>query len=185
MGAKKEGKVCSRFSLPAAQIELRKAQKFRALSPTPGFWIRICICSGCPKDSCAFKADRRCSRAAVLKFRNTGITWGGGAVNYEIASQLSRVRLFVTPWTVARQASLSVEFSRQESGVGNHSRESSPGDLPHPGIKSRSTWQNFLPSEPPGEPLKKIRELDATWALPLAIGQWSGHLGFLKFLSNS
>ena len=27
---------------------------------------------------------------------------------------LSHVRLFVTPWTVARQASLSMEFSRQE-----------------------------------------------------------------------
>ena len=27
---------------------------------------------------------------------------------------LSRVRLFETPWTVARQAPLSLEFSRQE-----------------------------------------------------------------------
>ena len=27
---------------------------------------------------------------------------------------LSRVRLFVTPWTVACQAPLSIEFSRQE-----------------------------------------------------------------------
>ena len=27
---------------------------------------------------------------------------------------LSRVRLFVTPWTVAHQASLSMEFSRHE-----------------------------------------------------------------------
>ena len=29
---------------------------------------------------------------------------------------LSRVRLFVTPWTVAYQAPLSMEFSRQEAG---------------------------------------------------------------------
>ena len=39
----------------------------------------------------------------------------------------------VTPWTVARQAPLSVEFSRQE-----HQRGlpfPSPGDLPDPGIK--------------------------------------------------
>ena len=28
---------------------------------------------------------------------------------------LSRVRLFATPWTVAYQAPLSMEFSRQES----------------------------------------------------------------------
>jgi len=30
------------------------------------------------------------------------------------ATSLSRVRLFVTPWTVAHQAPLSIEFSRQE-----------------------------------------------------------------------
>ena len=62
---------------------------------------------------------------------------------------LSRVRLFVTPWTGAYQASLSMGFSRQEywSGV----PFPSPGDLPDPGIKPGSptlqavTW----PSEPP------------------------------------
>ena len=39
----------------------------------------------------------------------------------------------VTPWTVARQGPLSVEFSKQE-----HQRGlpfPSPGDLPDPGIK--------------------------------------------------
>ena len=30
------------------------------------------------------------------------------------AKSLSRVHLFATPWTVARQAPLSMEFSRQE-----------------------------------------------------------------------
>ena len=30
------------------------------------------------------------------------------------AHALGRVQLFVTPWTVARQAPLSMEFSRQE-----------------------------------------------------------------------
>ena len=33
---------------------------------------------------------------------------------------LSRVRLFVTPWSVAYQAPQSMEFSRQEYGVGCH-----------------------------------------------------------------
>ena len=33
---------------------------------------------------------------------------------------LSRVRLFVTPWTVAHQALVSLEFSRQEYSVGCH-----------------------------------------------------------------
>ena len=42
-------------------------------------------------------------------------------------------RLIATPWTVARQAPLSLEFSRQEycSGLPFPSSE----DLPHPGIE--------------------------------------------------
>ena len=42
---------------------------------------------------------------------------GAGGVRVqteECAQSLSHVRLFVTPWTVARQAPLSMEFSRQE-----------------------------------------------------------------------
>ena len=43
---------------------------------------------------------------------------------YLYTCMLSRVRLFVTPWTVAHQAPLSVEFSRQgkwkPTGVGCH-----------------------------------------------------------------
>ena len=52
------------------------------------------------------------------------------------AYMLSHVQLFVTPWTVTRQAPLSMEFSRQEcwSGVPCPS----PGDLPNPGIESGS-----------------------------------------------
>ena len=43
---------------------------------------------------------------------------------------LSRVRLFETPWTVACQAPLSMELSRQEYWSGLSF--SSPGDLPDP-----------------------------------------------------
>ena len=48
---------------------------------------------------------------------------------------LSHVRLFETPWTVARQAPLSMGFSRQEywSGLPFHS----PGDLPDSRIEPR------------------------------------------------
>ena len=46
---------------------------------------------------------------------------------------LSHVQLFVTLWTVAHQAPLSIEFSRQEYLVGCHFPP--PGDLSHPGIK--------------------------------------------------
>ena len=49
---------------------------------------------------------------------------------------LSRVRLFVTPWTVAYQASQSMGFSRQE--YWNGLSFPSPGDLPDPGIEPRS-----------------------------------------------
>ena len=45
---------------------------------------------------------------------------------------LSRVRLFVTPCTVAYQASLSMEFSRQEHWSGL--QFPTPEDLPNTGI---------------------------------------------------
>ena len=49
-------------------------------------------------------------------------------------SHFSRVRLLVTLWTVAHQASLSMGFSRQEHWSGLPC--SPPGDLPNSGIKS-------------------------------------------------
>ena len=52
-----------------------------------------------------------------------------------LLSNFSRVRLFAIPWTVACQASLSMEFSRQEYWSGLPFP--SPGDLPNPGIKPR------------------------------------------------
>ena len=46
---------------------------------------------------------------------------------------LSCVRFFVTPWTVAHQAPLSMGFSRQDYWSGLPFP--SPGDLPSPGVK--------------------------------------------------
>ena len=64
---------------------------------------------------------------------------------------LSRVQLFVTPWTAAYQAPPSMGFSRQEycSGLPFFS----PGDLPNPGIKPRSPAlkADALTSKPPGK----------------------------------
>ena len=51
-------------------------------------------------------------------------------------SRFSRVWLFVTPWTVAHQAPLSLGFSRQEYWSGLPFP--SPGDLSDPGIEPRS-----------------------------------------------
>ena len=66
---------------------------------------------------------------------------------------LSRVQLFVTPCTVARQA-LSMGFSRQEYWSGLPFP--SPGHLPSPGIEPRSPalQADALSSEPPGKPHK-------------------------------
>ena len=51
-----------------------------------------------------------------------------------VCQSFSCVLLFVTPWTVAHQASLSMEFSKQEYWHGQPF--ASPGDLPNSGIKS-------------------------------------------------
>ena len=56
---------------------------------------------------------------------------------------LSRVRLFVTPWTVAYPVSLSMGFSRQEYWSGLPFP--SPGDLPDPGLNLslQHCWQTL------------------------------------------
>ena len=68
------------------------------------------------------------------------------------AQLLSHVRLFVTPWTVAPQAPLSMGFPRQ--GYWSELPVPSPGDLPNPGIEpgSHKLQADSLSSEPPGEP---------------------------------
>ena len=60
-----------------------------------------------------------------------------------------------TPWTIARQAPLSKEFSRQEYWSGLPFP--TPGHLPKPGIKPRSpatpaVTGRFFTTEPPGKP---------------------------------
>ena len=58
-------------------------------------------------------------------------------LTYTCAQLLSHVQLFETPWTVTRQAPLSMGFSRQESWSGLPL--SLPRDLPDPGIESESS----------------------------------------------
>ena len=65
---------------------------------------------------------------------------------------LCHVGLFVTPWTVARPAPLSVEFSRQECW--SELPLPTPGDLPQPRIEpvSPALTGEFFTIAPSGKP---------------------------------
>ena len=71
----------------------------------------------------------------------------------EYVCVLSRVQLFVTPWTVARQAPVSMAFSRQEYWSGLPSP--TPRDLPNTGIEPVSPVfcivGGLFTTEPPGK----------------------------------
>ena len=68
---------------------------------------------------------------------------------------LSHVPLFVTPWTVAHQAPLSMGISRQE--YWSELPSPTPGDLPDPGIEHESLVSpvlagGFSTAAPHGKP---------------------------------
>ena len=73
-----------------------------------------------------------------------------------VCKSLSRFQLFVTPSTVARQAPLSMGFSRQE--YWNGFPHSPPRNRPNPGIKPRSLTlqEDSLPTGPPRKYLSLI-----------------------------
>ena len=99
-----------------------------------------------PDDFCPFSPTTRHSIPTYMEFRS-GVcvrVCGGGAC--------SAVSESATPWTVAHQAPLSMEFSRQE----HWSKLPFPpsGDLPDPGIKptspvSSALADRFFTTEPP------------------------------------
>ena len=88
------------------------------------------------------------------------------------ACMLSCVPLFVTPWTVARQAPVSMGFSRREYWCGLPFP--SPGDLPDPGIEAMSyiscyrwaTREDFLEGRVyNNERSERRRDMDGLWIL--------------------
>ena len=92
-----------------------------------------------------------------------------------ILSRSSHVQLFATLWTVARQAPLSMEFSRQEYWSGLPSPSS--GDLPHPGIKpmspaSPALQANSLSAELPGKPQVLYVLFTSFLSLYNLLGDW-------------
>ena len=110
-----------------------------------------------------FEADFLTLASGVLTFQRVPVSWrtfphvclGEPALGPccllapVVVQSLSRVRLFLTPWTVARQAPLSVELPRQEYWSGLPS--------PPPGESSRPRAQSlvsclagrFFTTEPP------------------------------------
>ena len=73
----------------------------------------------------------------------------------------------MTPWTVAHQAPLSMNFSRQEYWTGLPCRP--PGYLPNPGIKPRfpALQADSLLSEPSGKPQRTaLRGKKRKWVTP-------------------
>ena len=61
------------------------------------------------------KKSRRSYTKVLRVIFSKGCKWAGGKVRAcSMLSHFSCVQLFETPWTIARQASLSIEFSRQE-----------------------------------------------------------------------
>ena len=72
---------------------------------------------------------------------------------------LLHVQYFVTPWTVAHQAPLSMGFSRQEYWSGLQFPP--PGDLPNTGIKPASLMSpalagRFFTTEQPGKTVSNV-----------------------------
>ena len=69
-----------------------------------------------------------------------------------VLSRFSRFRLCATLWTAARQAPLSMGFSRQESW--SRLPFPPPGDLPNPSLLHLLHWQEAAwPLVPAGKPL--------------------------------
>ena len=92
---------------------------------------------------------------STLKMRGTtNHSSGGGALFAKSCLTL------VTPWTVACQAPLSLEFSRQEylSGL----PFSSPGDLPNPSIKpvSLALAGRFFTTKLSGKPSYEVYSMN-------------------------
>ena len=81
-------------------------------------------------------------------------------------SRFSCVQLFVTLWTVAHQAPLSMGFSRQEYWSGLPCPP--PGDLPDPGMESASLMSPALAG--------MFFTTSATWEAQSEVGILANHL---------
>ena len=92
-----------------------------------------------------------------------------------VLSRFSYVWLFVTPWTIAHQAPLSLGFSRQEywSGLPGPPPEDFPtqGSNPHY-ITSPALQADSLSLAPPGKPAETLAWVHKTWWMWGIISRW-------------
>ena len=91
----------------------------------------------------------------MLIYRHERLTFPGWEANFLLQQKVlvaQSCQTLCSPWTIARQATLSMEFPRQEYWSGQPFP--SPGYLPNPGIEHRSpTLQaDSFPAEPQGKP---------------------------------
>ena len=104
-------------------------------------WKQGCLCPGqglaSPLKAKGFSSSAF-SKMPMCDHRPCGVC----VCAHACVHMLSRVRLFLTPWTVACQAPLSMEFSRQEYRSGQPF--STPGNLPDPGIEPVSLVSSSL-----------------------------------------
>ena len=107
-------------------------------------------------------------RHSILKGRDNAVE------RRYMCQLLSRVRLFATPWTVARQAPSSMGFSMDEE-YGSGLPFPSPGDLPDPGIEPRSpaSQADYLSSEPLGKPRPRGARISCSSNKNILIGRRS------------
>ena len=91
---------------------------------------------------CNFSRNLNCCKKSLLKKKKNGPRGLVGEQHHPenrcvcSVAQLSCVRLFVTPWTVACQTPVSMGFSRQE--YWSRLPLPSPGDLPDLGMEPES-----------------------------------------------
>ena len=85
---------------------------------------------------------RAMSRSSSTRQGWVYVCWAEIYLHACVLSHFSRVRLFATPWTVARQAPLSMGFSRQV--YWSVLLFPPPGDLPNPGIEPVSLTSTFI-----------------------------------------
>ena len=111
-------------------------------------YVHVCVCA------CMCMCVRACVRACACMCACMCVCVCA------CAELFSHVRLSATPWSITRQAPLSVEFSKQEYWSGLPFPI--PGDLPDPGIEPTSPASPILASrfftiEPPEKPQLLIK----------------------------